>query len=72
MATIILGAQWGDEGKGKLTDILCQKVKVCSTEVGECDEQWLTRRQLCARSCGGNNAGCVSMSSIGLQKINDS
>ncbi|KAG9246298.1 Adenylosuccinate synthetase [Calycina marina] len=39
MATIILGAQWGDEGKGKLTDILCQKVK------------------LCARSCGGNNAG---------------
>ena len=28
--TIILGAQWGDEGKGKLTDILCPKFKVCA------------------------------------------
>jgi adenylosuccinate synthase len=23
MTTIVLGAQWGDEGKGKLVDILC-------------------------------------------------
>lgn len=23
MITIVLGAQWGDEGKGKLVDILC-------------------------------------------------
>lgn len=28
--TIILGAQWGDEGKGKLTDILCKDVDICA------------------------------------------
>jgi hypothetical protein len=31
MATIILGAQWGDEGKGKLTDILSTTVKLCAS-----------------------------------------
>ncbi|MCJ1240388.1 hypothetical protein MMC14_008390 [Varicellaria rhodocarpa] len=39
MATIVLGAQWGDEGKGKLIDILSRKA------------------HLCARACGGSNAG---------------
>ncbi|KAL1837918.1 hypothetical protein VTJ49DRAFT_3264 [Mycothermus thermophilus] len=34
MATIILGAQWGDEGKGKLSDILCQKAQVCARAAG--------------------------------------
>ncbi|TWU73714.1 hypothetical protein ED733_005106 [Metarhizium rileyi] len=34
MATIVLGAQWGDEGKGKLTDILCSKVKLCARAAG--------------------------------------
>ncbi|KAH6624638.1 Adenylosuccinate synthetase [Chaetomium sp. MPI-SDFR-AT-0129] len=34
MATIILGAQWGDEGKGKLSDILCQKARVCARAAG--------------------------------------
>jgi len=28
-ATVILGAQWGDEGKGKLVDVLCQDFDVC-------------------------------------------
>jgi len=28
--TVILGAQWGDEGKGKLVDILAQKVDICA------------------------------------------
>ncbi|KAI0541274.1 hypothetical protein GGR58DRAFT_457534 [Xylaria digitata] len=37
MATIILGTQWGDEGKGKLTDILINEGGF----------------QLCARAAGG-------------------
>merc|ERR1719191_1253926 len=27
---VVLGAQWGDEGKGKLVDILAQNVQVCA------------------------------------------
>ncbi|KAK3934999.1 adenylosuccinate synthetase [Diplogelasinospora grovesii] len=34
MATVILGTQWGDEGKGKLTDILCPKAQVCARAAG--------------------------------------
>jgi hypothetical protein len=30
MTTIILGSQWGDEGKGKLTDILCAQAQICA------------------------------------------
>jgi adenylosuccinate synthase len=30
MATVVIGAQWGDEGKGKLVDILCDTVDVCA------------------------------------------
>ncbi|MCJ1234163.1 hypothetical protein MMC14_002121 [Varicellaria rhodocarpa] len=41
MATIILGSQWGDEGKGKLTDHLL------STNSFD----------ICARAAGGHNAG---------------
>ncbi|KAL1870553.1 hypothetical protein VTK73DRAFT_2561 [Phialemonium thermophilum] len=41
MATLILGAQWGDEGKGKLTDHLL------STDAFD----------ICARAAGGHNAG---------------
>ena len=26
--TVVLGAQWGDEGKGKLVDLLCDKMDV--------------------------------------------
>ncbi len=32
--TIVLGAQWGDEGKGKLVDILCQTADVCARTQG--------------------------------------
>lgn len=28
--SVVLGAQWGDEGKGKLVDILAQKADVCA------------------------------------------
>ncbi|KAL2024643.1 hypothetical protein VTK56DRAFT_6844 [Thermocarpiscus australiensis] len=34
MVTIILGSQWGDEGKGKLSDILCQRAQVCARAAG--------------------------------------
>lgn len=34
MATIVIGAQWGDEGKGKLVDILCPTVKLCARAQG--------------------------------------
>lgn len=30
MADVVLGAQWGDEGKGKLVDILCDDIDVCA------------------------------------------
>lgn len=28
--SVVLGAQWGDEGKGKLSDILCAEAEVCA------------------------------------------
>lgn len=28
--SVVLGAQWGDEGKGKLVDILCDDIDVCA------------------------------------------
>jgi len=32
---VILGAQWGDEGKGKIVDLLCQNADVvCRCQVG--------------------------------------
>ncbi|KAI0310754.1 Adenylosuccinate synthetase [Amylostereum chailletii] len=33
-ATVVLGAQWGDEGKGKLVDILSADVDVCARCAG--------------------------------------
>jgi adenylosuccinate synthase len=34
MTTIILGAQFGDEGKGKLVDVLCRSADVCARSAG--------------------------------------
>ncbi|KAL7619571.1 Adenylosuccinate synthase [Parahypoxylon ruwenzoriense] len=34
MATIVLGVQWGDEGKGKLCDILSTEVQICARATG--------------------------------------
>lgn len=31
-ALVVLGAQWGDEGKGKIVDVLCESVDI----VGRC------------------------------------
>jgi len=36
---VILGAQWGDEGKGKIVDLLCQGADV------------VCRCQVCTTSC---------------------
>ncbi len=41
LVTVVLGAQWGDEGKGKIVDYLIDKEHVDVT----------------ARCQGGNNAG---------------
>ncbi|KAK9471391.1 Adenylosuccinate synthetase [Dipodascopsis tothii] len=30
MANVVIGSQWGDEGKGKLVDVLCEDVDVCA------------------------------------------
>lgn len=30
MCDVVLGAQWGDEGKGKLVDVLCDEIDVCA------------------------------------------
>lgn len=32
--TVVLGAQWGDEGKGKLVDILAAEVDICARCAG--------------------------------------
>jgi adenylosuccinate synthase len=32
--TVVLGSQWGDEGKGKLVDILSSKVQLCARAQG--------------------------------------
>ena len=32
--TVVLGTQWGDEGKGKLVDILAQEIDVCARCAG--------------------------------------
>ena len=32
--TLVLGAQWGDEGKGKLVDILAQTSQLCCRAAG--------------------------------------
>ncbi|KAI0381376.1 Adenylosuccinate synthetase [Hypomontagnella monticulosa] len=34
MSTIVLGVQWGDEGKGKLCDILSSEVQICARATG--------------------------------------
>jgi len=35
--TVIIGAQWGDEGKGRMVDFLCQRADVvCRCQVRTC------------------------------------
>ena len=32
--TVVLGTQWGDEGKGKLVDLLAQEIDICARCAG--------------------------------------
>ena len=34
LVTVVLGSQWGDEGKGKLVDILSAKFDICARCAG--------------------------------------
>lgn len=34
MCDVVLGSQWGDEGKGKLVDLLCDNIDVCARCAG--------------------------------------
>lgn len=34
MASVVLGAQFGDEGKGKLVDVLCKDAYLCARSAG--------------------------------------
>ncbi|KAJ1557158.1 hypothetical protein HK405_000678, partial [Cladochytrium tenue] len=34
MVTVVVGAQWGDEGKGKLVDVLAQDAEICCRAQG--------------------------------------
>ncbi|KAJ5901647.1 hypothetical protein N7495_002175 [Penicillium taxi] len=34
MVSIVLGSQWGDEGKGKITDVLSQQASLCCRAAG--------------------------------------
>lgn len=34
MCDVVLGSQWGDEGKGKLVDLLCDSIDVCARCAG--------------------------------------
>jgi hypothetical protein len=36
-AVIVLGAQWGDEGKGKIVDVLCEGIQLCCRAQGGFD-----------------------------------
>ncbi|KAL7949190.1 adenylosuccinate synthetase [Trichoderma barbatum] len=41
--TVILGAQWGDEGKGKLVDGQCQEAQLCARAAGGSNAGHLVR-----------------------------
>ncbi|KAJ0005256.1 hypothetical protein NQD34_011470, partial [Periophthalmus magnuspinnatus] len=49
--TVVLGAQWGDEGKGKVVDLLAQDADmVCRCQVGELRARMLVWTWICAES----------------------
>ena len=39
-ATVVVGAQWGDEGKGKIVDLLAQHVDIVCRYQGGPNGQW--------------------------------
>ena len=57
----VLGSQWGDEGKGKLSDVLAKKYAPATVRAARCRFLWLTHvccsYDIVARFNGGTNAG---------------
>ncbi|KAJ4081239.1 Adenylosuccinate synthase [Fusarium oxysporum] len=53
--TVILGAQWGDEGKGKLVDGQCQEAQLCARAA--VSTMQAETEYLLINVKGGNNAG---------------
>lgn len=50
--TVVLGAQWGDEGKGKVVDLLAQDADmVCRCQVREPRRRQLTGPQVAVGRC---------------------
>lgn len=49
MATIVLGAAFGDEGKGKLVDILCRDVQFCARAQVRIKKQKCSTAYICAQ-----------------------
>jgi len=60
-ALVLIGAQWGDEGKGKATDLLGVGVKAPAGEPAPTKVDYVVRYQ------GGNNAGHTVVTPEGVQ-----
>lgn len=46
-ATVVLGAQWGDEGKGKVVDLLATEADVvCRCQVIVLEAKWQSCRRI--------------------------
>lgn len=58
--TVVLGAQWGDEGKGKVVDLLAQDADmVCRCQVGETSRfLYDSRAPLCCIHCSVTRKSC--------------
>jgi adenylosuccinate synthase len=59
-AVVLVGAQWGDEGKGKATDLLGVGVKRSGAEAARPKVEYVVRYQ------GGNNAGHTVVTPDGI------
>jgi adenylosuccinate synthase len=59
LCTVVLGAQWGDEGKGKLVDLLAQEADLCARCAVSLSHYPFVFdvRSNCFGFKGGNNAG---------------
>lgn len=63
--TVVLGAQWGDEGKGKVVDLLATEADVvCRCQVNV----WILRFEHC-HSCPWSAAECHLFSVKNVNKV---
>lgn len=64
--TVVLGAQWGDEGKGKLVDVLAQDSDICARFNGGANAGhtlWVNNQKLAFHllPCGMLNPNCKNL-----------